>query len=69
MIIFVNRNQAKLQAWPYLKCLMKKGNEEKEVYLPLWNCIENVDVDLGGGDMWTVLKVLQPIESSMSDVR
>ncbi len=59
----------KIQAWPYLKCQMRKGDEVKEVFLPVWNCIENVDVDLGGGDMWTVIKVLQPIVSSMSDLR
>jgi len=66
-MIIINFTQQQPKAWPYFKCQLRKGEEFREVFLPVWNCLENVDVDLGGGDMWTVVKVLQPIVSSPNE--
>jgi len=47
--------------WPYYKCQLQKGDVFREVYLPVWECVENVEVSLDGGDMWKVVKILHQI--------
>ena len=56
--------QEKIKAWPFFKCVLIKGNEEREVYLPIWECLEGVTVEVDK-EQWTVKSVWKPIGASL----
>jgi len=56
--------QEKIKAfeWPYYLCELTKENEIRQVYLPVWNCLEGVKISLGANDDgWVVTKVIYQI--------
>lgn len=58
---FINPDRA--TAWPYYLCELIKDDQCKEVYLPVWECVEGVEVSLGGlePNLWRVAKVIHQI--------